>query len=459
MMTSTFDTTTPVLLLRLFGHCGVGVARSLGRWGVPVYAVDSEPGAPAAHSRHLRRLFEWDIQRSEPDATIDFLTGVAEQLGGPPILLPTGDIASLFVEDHAEQLHAHFRFPAQPGGLARRIYSKRGLYALCIEHGLPTAATEFPKSAEDVTGFARRTVFPVMIKGVDPRRLQARTGRRLALATDAAELDRLYRQLEDPDSPNLMLQEYIPGTDRDSWMMDAYFDATGGCAFGVTARKIRQYPPEGGVTSLGVCEANPALHAAVCRFAATLGYRGILDTGYRYDRRDGQLKLLDPNPRIGSSFRLFVSTDGMDVARALYLDMTGQPVPATAHPDRRRWFAEDTEIRRAARCLSSPRRAGRLLGWARSFAGVQETAWFARDDMQPFLRMCLSVVGAAVAAETQPGISRRAQFGTVDRRGSRREARDDGSHCRAVAAPMVVADPRYGSRWSGSWPALVGQTA
>ena len=395
-MTGRPNTTTPVVLLRLFGHCGVGVARSLGRWGVPVYAVDNEPNSPAAHSRHLRRLFEWDIERSEPEATLEFLADLAEQLGGPPILLPTGDIASLFVEDNAEQLHAHFRFPAQPPGLARRVYSKRGLYELCAEHGLPTAGTEFPQSAEDVAAFARRTRFPVMIKGIDPRRLQAHTGRRLALATDAAELDRLYRQLEDPESPNLMLQEFIPGTDRDSWMMDAYFDTTGECAFGVTARKIRQYPAEGGVTSLGMCEASPALYAAVCRFASTLGYRGILDTGYRYDSRDGQLKLLDPNPRIGSSFRLFVSPDGMDVARALYLDMTGQPVPATAHPDGRRWFAEHCELRRAARMLSSPRRPSRLPGWARSFAGVRETAWFARDDMQPFLRMCGSLVGAAL---------------------------------------------------------------
>ena len=55
-----------------------------------------------------------------------------------------------------------------------------------------------------------------------------------------------------------------------------------------------------------------------------IGYQGILDIGYRYDRRDGQYKVLDVNPRIGCTFRLFAATNGMDVARALYLDMTGQ---------------------------------------------------------------------------------------------------------------------------------------
>jgi predicted ATP-grasp superfamily ATP-dependent carboligase len=185
-----------------------------------------------------------------------------------------------------------------------------------------------------------------------------------------------------------MLQEYISGTDRDSWMMDAYFDRDGRCAFGVTARKLRQYPAEGGVTSLGECVPNAELEAAVLRFAELLGYRGILDTGYRFDARDGQYKLLDPNPRIGSSFRLFVSPEGMDVVRALYLDMTDQPVPSTAHPEGRRWFAEPSEVRRAVRMVRRSRSPHRIPAWAASFWGVRETAWFGRDDMRPFLAMC-----------------------------------------------------------------------
>jgi D-aspartate ligase len=390
------DTSTPVVLLRLFGHCGVGIARSLGRLGVPVYAVDADPRAPAARSRYLRRLYPWDIDREPPEATVERLVKVARELGGRPILIPTGDMANLLVDDHAEALAARFRLPAQPAGLTRRVYSKRGLYELCREHGLATAETEFPSGLDDVEAFAARTRFPVMLKGIDPRRLQQRSGRRLALAHDAGELLALYRELEDPAEPNLMLQEYIPGTDADSWMMDAYFDRDGRCAFGVTARKLRQYPAEGGVTSLGVCEANPELRAEVERFAQVLGYRGILDTGYRFDARDGRYKLLDPNPRIGSSFRLFVSPEGMDVARALYLDMTDQPVPAAAHPDGRRWFAEHSEARRAARKLRRGRGARRLPGWAASFRGVQETAWFARDDRRPFLAMCRELARSAL---------------------------------------------------------------
>ena len=76
------------------------------------------------------------------------------------------------------------------------------------------------------------------------------------------------------------------------------------------------------------------MHDTTVRFMHELGYRGILDIGYRFDERDGEYKLLDVNPRIGATFRLFVGDDGMDVLRALYLDLTGQEVAATTAPHR-----------------------------------------------------------------------------------------------------------------------------
>ena len=200
MMATAHDTRTPgrpAPALRAL--CG-GRCPEPGSGGAFPYTPSQRAGCPGRPSRYLTRLFEWDIQRAEPEATIAFLIGLAAQLGGSPLRLPTGDIASLFVEDHAEQLHATIVSPPNQLVWHAEYYSKRGLYELCTENGLPTAATEFPESAEDVT-ISRVREFPVMIKEIDPRRLQACSGRRLVLARDAAELNRLYRQLEDPDSP------------------------------------------------------------------------------------------------------------------------------------------------------------------------------------------------------------------------------------------------------------------
>ena len=105
---------------------------------------------------------------------------------------------------------------------------------------------------------------------------------------------------------NLMLQEYIPGAPEANWMFNGYFDKHSECRVSFTGVKVRQSPAAAGATTLGVCRANPLLARSTERFMQAIGYRGIVDIDYRLDARDGQYKLLDVNPRIGSSFRLFV---------------------------------------------------------------------------------------------------------------------------------------------------------
>ena len=116
-----------------------------------------------------------------------------------------------------------------------------------------------------------------------------------------------------------------------------------------------------------------------------VGYRGILDIGYRFDVRDGLYKVLDVNPRIGATFRLFVGDNGMDVARALYLDLTGQAVPPSRPRIGRKWVVEDLDLASSLRYRLEGKLG--LWEWLRSFRGLEEGAWFAWDDPVPFLLM------------------------------------------------------------------------
>jgi predicted ATP-grasp superfamily ATP-dependent carboligase len=119
-----------------------------------------------------------------------------------------------------------------------------------------------------------------------------------------------------------------------------------------------------------------------------VGYRGILDIGYRYDVRDGMYKVFDVNPRIGCTFRLFVSTTGMDVARALYLDLTGQTITEGKTIEGRKWVVEDLDLASAFRYWSDGNLT--ISQWIRSFHGLEEFAIFARDDLRPVFSMLKS---------------------------------------------------------------------
>jgi D-aspartate ligase len=384
------DTSTPVLVLtaspitRRAPHTVLGVLRSLGRLGVAVHTVDSNPPRPAARSRYQQRRFLFDLADASSEATVDHLLEAGRRLGTRAILIPTWDDLAILIADAEPALRERFILPQQPAGLARSLASKRDMHRLAVEHGVPTPQVSFPAGIDDVRAFIAEATFPVMIKAIFGNRLHKRAGRTLFIAQGPAELLRLYEELEDPEDPNLLLQEYIPGGDDAVWMFNGYFDADSECLFGLTGRKLRQTPAHAGTTSLGVSLPNDTVDQMTRRWMKALGYRGMLDLGYRYDARDGRYKVLDVNPRIGSTFRLFVGREGMDVVRAQYLDLTGQPVPADTMAVGRRWL-DERDFGSIPAYLADGSLTPRQ--WLASLRDVRESVYFARDDPAPAIQL------------------------------------------------------------------------
>ena len=162
-----------------------------------------------------------------------------------------------------------------------------------------------------------------------------------------------------------MLQEFIPGGIDQDWFFHGYCDAASTCRPAFTGVKERSYPAHAGLTSLGRCEPNAVLSDQVTALLGKLGYRGILDLDLRLDRRDGEYKLLDFNPRLGAQFRLFQTTAGIDVATAAYLDLTGAAIPEGAPVAGRPLPGRELRPARRGRLLAPGRAQPGAPGWRR----------------------------------------------------------------------------------------------
>jgi D-aspartate ligase len=391
------DTSTPVFVLRRshdpLQHGTLAVARSAGRMGIPVYGVYESRMEPAGLSRYNRgRLTTAHVARDE--ALMEALTAVSKRLG-PTVLIPVDDASAVFVGDNADALRGRFLFPEQPTDLYRRLSSKREMHDLCLNLGIPTPASSFPRDEGELGTLAEQAGLPLVLKQIDGWLPSADpSAPSVLIAGSPRELLAGYRQMESPQRPNVMVQEYIPGGSDTIWIFNGYFDGDSRCLVGFTGRKLRQRGPHTGPATLGECVGNEDVAEATRKLAAEVGYRGIIDIGFRHDRRDGLYKLLDVNPRLGSSFRLFVGENEMDVLRALYLDMTGQSVPPSSTQEGRRWVVEPYDLLSA---LQLGREGTlRFRDWVRSFSGVREAAWLTRDDPVPFLAMAVAVVPATL---------------------------------------------------------------
>lgn len=379
------DTSTPVLLL----GCKLGalaIMRSLGSQGVRIYGVDDDPQSPALRSRYLAEKYIKAFNEEAPEDYLRFVLKLGQTFSTPAVLIPTSDELSEFVAENREALKRHFLFPDNAIGLVRGLASKKEMFRIATDVGIPTPRTLFPQTPDDVVAYADRITFPVMLKGIYGNRLHERTGKKMVDVHTREELMGTYLEMEDPDDPNLMLQELIPGGDDQVYIFNGYFNGESDCLAAYTGNKVRQCPIHVGCASLGECRWNGAVADLTKKFMKAIGYRGILDIGYRLDPRDGQYKVLDVNPRVGQAFRIFVSHNGMDVVRALYLDLTGQPVPESPPREGRRWIIEDYDF--IFSILPYYLEGSLTISqWLKSFRGVEEGAWFDSRDPLPFVKM------------------------------------------------------------------------
>lgn len=399
------DTATPAVVLKLdpnvFHHGGLGVIRSLGRLGIPVYAVYEDRFSPAARSRYLYGGWQWRPDTSDVERLRQGLRRLAERIGRPAVLIPTDDAGALFLAEHGSALRRWFLFPELEPALPRMMADKYTLYRTCQRLGLPAVATVPAGSLAEAETFADQVGLPVVVKLAQPWH-HGGTVRSTTIARTRAELAARYRQAPGAD---LTVQEYIPG--HEDWIVHGYCDARSVCRPVFTGRKIRSYPAHAGLTSLGRAQHNDELAEQAQKLLDAVRYRGILDLDVRFDARDGTYKLLDFNPRIGAQFRLFADDTGVDVAVAAHLDLTGRPVPPGA-PVRRGFLVENYDPLAALGYL----RRGELglRGWLASLRGVDELAWFATDDMAPFGLMCARMCWRAAQ---RPFGTRRRQVGTA----------------------------------------------
>jgi D-aspartate ligase len=384
------DTSAPVVVLKfdpnVMHHGGLGVIRSLGRRGVPVYGMHEGPWAPAASSRYLRGRCFWQPSPDDADRVRAGLLRLSERIGQPAVLVPTDDAGAIFLAEQGDDLRQRFLFPDPPRDLPRRVAGKYSLYELCRELGVPCPRAAVPESVEAADEFAADAGFPLIAKLTTPWTSGRGKLRSTSIVTDREQLADTYRACAGA-GVGLMLQEFIPGGPSSDWFFHGYCDGSSTCRPAFTGVKERSYPAHAGLTSLGRSTANTRLRHEVTGLLARLGYRGILDLDLRWDARDDQYKLLDFNPRIGAQFRLFHDTAGTDVVTACYLDLTGQAIPAGEQVTGRGFMVENYDPISALRYW----RGGELglRSWLASLRTVDEAAWFARDDLRPFGVMCL----------------------------------------------------------------------
>jgi D-aspartate ligase len=359
---------------------GLGIARSLGRQGIPVCVIDDETSIARA-SRFVQHAIRVRDLRTE-QALLDALALARSKLClSGWVLYPTREETVAGIAANRDELLRDFRVPTPELASTRRAWDKREVYGLAERLSIPVPRTWFPRCEEDLA--AINVDSPVVVKPAIKEHFFYATHAKAWRADTAAELLAAFRRAtEIVPATEVIVQEMIPGDGQQQYAYCAFF-REGRAVASMTVRRRRQHPSDFGRASTYVETISlPELAEPSCRFLAAIGYYGLVELEYKRDPRDGLCKLLDVNARTWG-YHSVGGPAGVDFPYLLFRDQIGAPVEEAHARPGVRWIRLSTDVPNALRDI----RAGTLRPreYLRSLRGVHTEAVFSLSDPVPGL--------------------------------------------------------------------------
>ena len=381
-----FDRSVAVLVLKTrpysLHHGTLGVIRSLGRAGAPVYCSLEDSAAPAAYSRYLRNPGFNVLSIDDPSACVADLLRFQQKIDKKIVIIATDDGGAIFLAEHADALRPGFLLPAQPSHVPRLVASKDQLHALCARAGISVPVTAVIHSADEIAAVAESAHYPAVVKIAQAALLPVGKPA-TSFVRDRHDISKYFDDVAARSEAGIVVQEYLPEDCCEDWFYHGYHGSGGVRVVGFTGQKVRSYPPFFGATSYGVSRVNQQVIELACRLLTNLKYCGIVELEFRFDKRDHQYKLLDFNPRVGAQFQFLHNDAGIDVVRALHLDLTARAVAIRPQVEKIT-FVDDL---RDVIAFPAYWRRG-LVGlpeWCLQFMAANVRSWLGSDDMKPIL--------------------------------------------------------------------------
>jgi predicted ATP-grasp superfamily ATP-dependent carboligase len=357
----------------------LGVARSLGRKGVPVWVLWEREEWIATVSRYVRRSLAIG-RRGEP--LHEELLRIARERGVSGwTVFPTGDRAVAAVARNHDKLARTFRTTTPPWEVLRWAHDKRLTHQLAQEAGLATPQTFFPADRAELQ--ALECEFPVILKPAVKEEFNRFTAAKAWRVDDKRSLVARYDEASLFVPPEtIMVQELIPGDGR-CQLSFAALCSEGQPLASVVARRIRQFPSDFGRASTFVETVDePGVIENSRRVLAAMGATGLVEVEFKRDPRTDALKLLDINPRAWG-WHTVGARAGVDFPYLLWRLVHGDSVQTVQGVPGVKWKRLSWDLVTAGSDMLRGQLAVRE--YLASFRGPRVAAIFAPDDPVPGL--------------------------------------------------------------------------
>lgn len=356
------------------GINGLGVLRSLAGAGVPVTLIDAARDQPAMHSRYGRKRVYDD---NDPEALVRMLETLADETdrrhgGERAVLILTKEETVAAVATHYERLAARYHLTLPPPERLTPLLHKDGVRAIAVSAGARIPKTLRIQNSHEIDRIDALRL-PIVVKPSLRDSGYAHGFAKAYRLDDHAEVRALLARIL-PVLPDVVVQEWISGSDSDLYFCLQYLPNNGHEPVSFVGRKIRSWPPQvGGTASCTAAPEAAELADLSTRFFSHAGVTGLASMEYKKDRDSGEYVIVEPT--VGrTDFQEEVATlNGVNLPLAAYCGALGLAMPSARTPAKPRTWRERMADTQSAE--QTPAGSTRLAANAR----VVDALWRARD--------------------------------------------------------------------------------
>jgi predicted ATP-grasp superfamily ATP-dependent carboligase len=293
----------PAVVVGIETPIGLTVIRDLGSRGVPVIGLGRSSTALGMASRHLQRGL---VRAQSAQGLIDQLAALGQELGRACLFaISENDIELL--NRHRDRL-GNFTIMFADGRRMASVLNKDATYAAAARARVRAPRTEQVTGMAELEALCPGLRFPVVVKWANPHEAMAALGP-FGLGIDKTRYCHSPAELIDYLRPYAragvfpLIQEYCAGYGLGQFVLMK----DGVAHYTFQHRRVHEWPPEGGFSSL--CESvaapeHPDLMAKSIALLRELEWEGVAMVEYRYDPATGEAALMEVNGRFWGSLPL-----------------------------------------------------------------------------------------------------------------------------------------------------------
>jgi len=316
---------------------------------------------------------------------VTLLIKIGLKLDQKAVLYPCEDKNVMVVSRNREKLSRLYHIVLPDKHIVEMLMDKVQFYKYAQQNGFPIPRTFFIENHRDAKMAAQELNFPCVMK---PAHRTSEWEQNTTLKAFKVENVESFWEVYDRYhqwTKFFIAQEWIEGDDQTLYSCNCYFNKEGKPVATFIARKIRQWPPRTGQSSLGVECKSPEVLNECLRLFKKVNFKGLGYIEFKKDVRTGKYFIIEPNIGRPTGRSAIAEAGGVDLLYAMYCDVLNRELPKNLQQKYIgvKWI----HLRRDFQSALYYWRNGELSikDWIRSWKGPKAFAVFSTSDPLPFL--------------------------------------------------------------------------